>query len=131
MGIYDGRSKEDIMTDQAVEIRELIPEVVKGICADSMACCPTEVFYFAKLYIEELQEENKKLRDRVESEDNLILSKFEQHKLKVINEIIWKAMDKLIEKDGYSDLTLHLEGSYYEIRDMIEGSNIDDKNKNS
>ena len=121
MRFYDDRSDEEIMIEQAVEIRELIPEVVKGICTDSMACSPIEVFGFAKLYIEELQKENKKLKDMVESDDNLILSKSEQHKLKIINETMWKAMNKLMEKDGYSDLTLHLEGSYYEIRDMLEG----------
>lgn len=50
------------MYNQAVEMRELIPEVVSGICTDSMACCPTEVFHFGIMYIKELQSENEKLR---------------------------------------------------------------------
>lgn len=61
MNINIKKSTEDIMWEQAVEIRELIPDVVNGICTESMACCPTEVFYFAKLYIEELQERVKEL----------------------------------------------------------------------
>lgn len=55
------KSTEETMTDQAVEMRELIPEVVDGKCTESMACCPTEVFYFANLYIKELQDKNKRL----------------------------------------------------------------------
>lgn len=45
------KSKEDMMYDQAVGIRELIPEVVNGKCTDSMACCPIEVFYFAEMNV--------------------------------------------------------------------------------
>lgn len=66
--MYDNRSKEEIMIDQAVEIRELIPDNVGGISTDSMACCPTEVFYFAKLYIEELQNKIKEIEKIEQSE---------------------------------------------------------------
>lgn len=30
-------------------------------------------------------------------------------------DVIWSAMNSMIKKQGYSDLTLHLEGLYYEI----------------
>lgn len=63
----------------------------------------------------------------LELDKDLIIESPNQKKLKVINETIWEAMDKLIEVDGYSDLTLHLEGSYYEICDMLESSSIKNK----
>lgn len=33
-------------------------------------------------------------------------------------------MNSMIKKQGYSDLTLHLEGSYYEISDILRNSEI-------
>ncbi|MCL1700758.1 hypothetical protein [Lysinibacillus sp. Bpr_S20] len=65
------KSNEEIMSDQAVEMRELIPDYVDGKCTESMACCPTEVFYFANLYIKELQEENMKLKDELDSKNKV------------------------------------------------------------
>jgi len=32
-----------------------------------MACCPTEVFYFANLYIKELKDKNKRLMSALSS----------------------------------------------------------------
>lgn len=46
------KSKEEILTEQAVEIRELIPEVVNGYDTSSMACCPTERYCSSKLKCE-------------------------------------------------------------------------------
>lgn len=63
MDITKKYSKEEIMTEQAVAIRELLPEIVNGLDTSSTCCCPTEVFYFAELYIKELQEENNKLKN--------------------------------------------------------------------
>lgn len=47
-------------------------------------------------------------------------------------DVIWSAMNSMIKKQGYSDLTLHLEGSYYEISDILKNSevvNIKNKSK--
>ncbi|MGE7840684.1 hypothetical protein ACQKNX_07825 [Lysinibacillus sp. NPDC093712] len=38
--------------------------------------------------------------------------------------VIWSAMNSIIKKQGYSDLTLHLEGSYYEISDILNNSEV-------
>jgi len=62
MDITKKQPKEEIIYEQALLIRELIPELVNGLDTSSMVFCPTEVFYFAELYIKELQEENKKLK---------------------------------------------------------------------
>ncbi|MDC6267275.1 hypothetical protein [Lysinibacillus fusiformis] len=61
------KSKEEVMSDQAVEMRDLIPDYVDGKCTESMACSPTEVFYFANLYIKELQDKNKRLMSALSS----------------------------------------------------------------
>ncbi|KOS61513.1 hypothetical protein FJQ98_16235 [Lysinibacillus agricola] len=39
-------------------------------------------------------------------------------------DVIWSAMNLMIKKQGYSDLTLHLEGSYYEISDILSNSEV-------
>lgn len=39
-------------------------------------------------------------------------------------DVIWSAMNSMIKKQGYSDLTLHLEGSYYEISDILKNSEV-------
>jgi len=47
------------------------------------------------------------------------LSKEEIKYLESAADVMWEAMNRLIKKDGYSDLTLHLEGSVYELKDII------------
>lgn len=42
-------------------------------------------------------------------------------------DVIWSAMNSMIKKQGYSDLTLHLEGSYYEISDILKNSIVLDE----
>lgn len=39
-------------------------------------------------------------------------------------DVIWNTMNSMIKKQGYSDLTLHLEGSYYEISDILKNSEV-------
>lgn len=39
--------------------------------------------------------------------------------LKHSQNIMWQAMDALIAKCGYSDLTLNLEGTYYDVQDIV------------
>ena len=47
------------------------------------------------------------------------LTEEEMKHLEAAKDIMWEAMNRLIKKDGYSDLTLHLEGSVYEIKSII------------
>lgn len=65
----------------------------------------------------------------LELKQDIILVSDNYLKLDKITETIWQAMNKIIELDGYSDLTLHLEGSYYDIRDMLKDYNLDSKTK--
>lgn len=39
-------------------------------------------------------------------------------------DVIWSAMNSMIKKQGYSDLSLHLEGSYYEISNILKNSEV-------
>lgn len=49
--------KYEALSNQCVPIKDLIPSKVNGYCTSSMACDPSEVLYFAEMYIKELQEE--------------------------------------------------------------------------
>ncbi|MCL1696346.1 hypothetical protein [Lysinibacillus sp. BPa_S21] len=57
--------------------------------------------------------------------ENKITKEASMH-LNQAKDVIWNAMNSMIKKQGYSDLTLHLEGSYYEICDILKNSEIVD-----
>lgn len=58
--------------------------------------------------------------------DKTIIRHKELGSLKQIAEALWSEMLKEVERNGYSDLTLTLEGSYYGIRDIIDINNIEE-----
>ena len=47
------------------------------------------------------------------------LNEEEIKQLEMASNITWEAMERLIKKDGYSDLTLNLEGTVYELNSII------------
>lgn len=57
---YEDKYNE--LLDQCADIRDLIPIVVNYTPTDSMVTSPTEVLYFAEIYIKQLQEEIEELK---------------------------------------------------------------------
>lgn len=117
------KSKEDMMYEQAIEIRELIPEVVNGICTETMACCPTEVFYFANLYIKELQEENKKLKNELDSESkvNVFGKMIENLKDESFIKKVIDNLDNDVVKIQHWSFTMDYKTSEIVMKSIIEG----------
>lgn len=46
------------------------------------------------------------------------------YKLIRISGFIWQAMEELIKAKGYSTETLHLEGSVYDLQEIVEKSQV-------
>lgn len=128
MDITTRKSNEEIIKDQAIEMRELIPEVVKGLDTSSMACCPTEVFYFADLYIKELQEENKKLKNELnvtkESKVNVFGKMVENLKDENFIKNVKDSLDDEPLKIQHWSFTMDYEANEIVMKSVIDGEEI-------
>lgn len=120
------KSNEEIMSDQAVEIRELIPEVVNGFDTSSMACCPTDVFYFANLYIKELQEENKKLKNELDGENkvNVFGKMIENLKDESFIEKVTESLNDDPVKIQHWSFTMDYETEEIVMKTVIDGKDV-------
>lgn len=56
-----------------------------------------------------------------------VLKHKELGSLKQISESLWREMELEIKRNGYSDLTLSLEGAYHGIHDIIKFNNVTEK----
>lgn len=56
--------------------------------------------------------------------NSLTLKHNELGNLKQISEMLWKEMLKEIDRNGYSDLTLSMEGAVHGINEIIKLNNI-------
>jgi hypothetical protein len=56
--------------------------------------------------------------------NNITLINNELGSLKQISDMLWREMLKEIDRNGYSDLTLALEGAVHGINEIIELNNI-------